>query len=97
MVETVEVSNEQNLDEQAYETDKQRNDEESAPVADTEDVAKGVRTERTQHEENAVRKIDDTEQAEDNRQAQGQNGVESSVDEPQDHLCEKQVDVDIGH
>src|SRR6185503_4131252 len=79
-VAAIESADQDALDQDAEERDEERRDDETAPEAEIGSYAVGeIGAER---EEAAMGEIDDTAEIEDQRQAQGHQGVERANDQP---------------
>jgi hypothetical protein len=59
------------------------------PVVDAEVLHGHPREDGTEHEQRAVREVDDVEQAEDHREPEAQDGIEGAVHQPQEELAQQ--------
>jgi hypothetical protein len=89
MVELVQVAQHQSLDEHAEHADHHRRCREGNPVVHAQVVESEQGQKGAEHVERAVREVDDVEQAENDRQAQAQHGIERAVDQPEQQLPEQ--------
>ena len=101
VVELVQPRQHRALDDDAGDADDERRDEQRPPVPDARDYSsRKPCAERPEHVLRAVREIDDVEQAENDRQAERQHGVERAVDQPDQQLPEQGLGryaEDFGH
>ncbi|MNN53438.1 hypothetical protein D3C81_1681930 [compost metagenome] len=86
MVELVDPAQHGLLDHHPDGGNDQRRQQQHDPVVEPGVLHAHPGQHRTEHEERAVREIDDVEQAEDNRQAQAQHRIEGAVHQPQQQL-----------
>src|SRR4051812_46809796 len=89
MIETVKPLEHGALEDNTNRPDGQRHEHERGPVIDAEISEPHPGEERAHHVLRAVREIDDVEQPEDNRQTEREDGVERTVDEPDQQLREQ--------
>src|SRR5215204_103958 len=89
MVEIVEARDELALDDDAERAHDQGREDERGPITDAGVVEQHPGHEGAHHVERAVREVDDVEEAEDDREAKAQDGVERAVDEPEQELAEE--------
>src|SRR5262249_39930136 len=79
------------LDHHTEEPDHDGRDQQRRPVTQAGPLQREVRDERAHHVLRAVSEVDDVQQAEDDRQAQAQHGVEGAVDQPDEELTEQRL------
>ncbi len=89
VVELVDPAQQQPLDRHAEKADDERRRDEHHPVVDAEIRTRHPGEQRPQHEQCAMREVDDVQQAEDHRQPQAEDGVERAVDQPQQELAQQ--------
>ncbi|MOA35395.1 hypothetical protein D3C78_1568410 [compost metagenome] len=87
MVELVDPAQQQPLDQHTQQPHQQRRRHQHHPVVDAEVVHGHPGANRPQHEQGPMCKIDDVEQAENHGQAQTQDCIERTVDQPQKELA----------
>ncbi|SOY78555.1 hypothetical protein CBM2599_A10153 [Cupriavidus taiwanensis] len=86
VVELVDPAQHGLLDHHAQRGNDQRRQQQHEPVVQPGVLHAHPGQHRAEHEERAVREVDDVEQAEDHRQAQAQHRIEGAVDQPQQEL-----------
>ncbi|MCY1312518.1 hypothetical protein D9M70_629460 [compost metagenome] len=77
------------LDQHAEGADQQRSQHQRDPVVDAQVVEAEHRGEGAEHVLRAMGEVDDPQQAEDDRQAQAEQGIERPVDQAQEQLAEQ--------
>ena len=89
VIEVVEPTQEEALDQDAGEADDDRRDDECPPVIQTGVLQQEISRKGAHHVLGAVREIDDVEQSEDDGETEAQQRIERTVDQPDQQLPEQ--------
>ncbi len=85
-VETIDMAQQRALDGDPDDADGERRQQQGRPIAEAQPVQQEPGAKGAQHVLGAMRKVDDVQKAEDDREAEAQHGIEGAVDQPDQQL-----------
>jgi hypothetical protein len=89
VIELVQMPKQQPLDQDAEDADEQRRHKQHQPIINAKIGQAHPRKHRSHHVESAMRKVDDVQQAKNDRQSERQHRVKRAIDQPEQQLAQQ--------